>query len=141
MKFDGKIDLFIGEDGLRIEIYCDSSGQTLFKGKVSANNTCAALGRLSRVPLEEANFYNGDKVGKVMLMDKLTFEMPEHRGGREMADIAKEIAVEKCPYGWKADLYFKYQGSFTYENGITFAHTTIRKWVEKEDIHVKELQK
>lgn len=129
IKFDGKIDLLVGEDGLHIAIYDDTSGITVFEGKVDPIVFCKALGRLSHAPMKEAILFNHNNIGKKLMVDDLIFEMPTDDYDTRKT-VAFKTAKEMCPEGWEVKNYFGSQNSFFHKDGKLHARATIIKYVE-----------
>lgn len=132
MKIDAKLTLLVSGDVVRLEIHDDAASICFLEAEIDPVAFMSALGRLSGVPFT-AEVRGLDCVGKKLEMDTLEFEMP---GDSDYSDqrkaIAKKLATEKCPEGWKASDYFGSQNSFRSVGGKTIAKTTIRRWVAKE---------
>ena len=133
MFINAQIDLLFSHEGLDIRIFDDDANITLVTLHLNQEQTCQAMSRLSRTHAEKCEIRGIDKIGKTMEMDHITFPMPKGVEYKKRAQVAYEIAKDKCPEGWVPDNYFGSQNSFrNAKNGQLIARATIRRWVEKE---------
>ena len=79
-----------------------------------------------------ASTKNLDLVGKTLIVEKYSFQLPENA----TYDNRKKLAIENVKKslsiyseGWIPDLDFDQQNSFTEKNGQLWANTLIRKWI------------
>lgn len=129
MNLEGKVTMLFDRDrGLTIEVRDQLSRTVLCKLTLDNEQAMSALARLAgtdcMIDLNEDCF---DKIGKKMLVDSMTFKMPE--GSRQGKEEAITEALNNCPEGWEPDLYFGSQDSFTFKDGEYYAKCTIRKWI------------
>lgn len=129
-ELKGNITILGNDDGVYIEIKDKVSSIRIVKIKMSPEDFCqAALGRLAntRCSMEVGELM---KVGKKMINKSFDVALPPEAGIRE-EEIAKELTIKYCPEGWEPDLYFNSQGSFFKKDGINYARSTIRTWVDE----------
>jgi hypothetical protein len=129
MKIDAKISLLFGEDGLRIELVDEKSGVAFFRGKINAEQTCQALSRLARVPIESADVHGLDVVGKTRESKTITAIMPKSAPNDKAA--ARVSAASACPEGWAVSDNFSSQGTFFSEHGVPFVRFNVVRWIEE----------
>lgn len=128
MKIKGKATiLFDRDDGLRIELECDTSGITFAVANLDKDQTIAALSRQAMVDCE-LDLRGLERVGKTVEIDRIEFPMPYHHY-IEKKDVAAREAVIRCSDGWTPDLYFGSQDSFFKKDGHEWARTFIRRYV------------
>ena len=72
-----------------------------------------------------------EKVGKTEVIENFSFQIPSDWSFEKENAIALIDSV--TPEGWVADKYFDSQNSFTKKDGVTYANTVIRKWVDKPE--------
>lgn len=136
MKIENaQITIMVSEDNVTIQIYDRDASVMMAEVTMSPKNFCAALGRLSHVECE-LEVCDLSRVGKLMEMKELVFgiSVPEkHRYDHEkMKPIAIAAAKTECPEGWTPDAYYGSQSSFYVgSDGVQYARTLIRRWVEK----------
>lgn len=134
MEINAKLTLLFSDEGLRIEIRDDDACVTFFRGKLSTEQACQAMGRLSNTPMEGAEVFGLELVGRKHESETFSFSLPEGTSYDDEKRVAIEVVKELCPNGWKPDLYFNSQNSFTRSGKSVTARTIIRRWVEKEII-------
>jgi hypothetical protein len=85
----------------------------------------AAMNRLAECDVKYATVRSLNAVGKEMVQQPFTFEIPD--ANDEACAIV--IAKASCPEGWVPDLYFRSQTSFFNKDGKHYARTMIRRWI------------
>lgn len=129
MKIDARISV-IGsyDDEITISVYDKSSGSNFLELKLTREQFInAVLNRLSHTPVKEA-IARLDYVGKKQEIESFEFELPDGcRYGD--AESAQSIIKNVCPDGWKPDLSFSSQDSFSIRGDKLYAKTSIRRWV------------
>lgn len=140
MKINAQITLLFNQDGLSLRVYDDDAAITFIELNLNQEQTCQALSRLSHTHVANAKVMDLDKVGKKMLMDAISFELPGiksySKNRKEIAAIAGQQYLDSTGQkanGWVLSNSFNSQGSFTYKGETVIAHATIRKWVDKEN--------
>ncbi len=131
---NGKITMLFSEDGLRIEVRDDTASVVFAKIKITPENTMAALSRLVNVPCE-IEVFGLERLGKKMIHKSLEFEVPEdiawdYDRQRKLEQLAKKA----CPDDWTPTYFFGSQNSIFDKDGKRFARTSIRKWIELEEV-------
>lgn len=131
MKLEnGKIDLFVNENGVTLNVYDTPSSIRFLTIKMTSEQFCAALGRLSYAPVLSIEIDGLDKIGKKMEIDELIFPLDM---GKDRYNDRENKAIEQSkkhiPEGWVSDDYFRSQNSFFTKDGKDFARVTIRRWV------------
>lgn len=129
---DCRLTFLVNQDGARIELHDGISESLFFEGRLSAEQLASALSRLAHTHMESASVFNLHKLNKKHEHRMFTFEIPGKSSYHAGIEGVRKIAVEKCPYGWEADLSFSSQGSFFEENGKSYARTIIRRWIDEE---------
>lgn len=127
---EGKISLYVSEEGAELEIHCASSGCLIAKTKLSSETFCSILGRLSYVTcsvnvLDSENIH---LIGKNEKIESFEFKLPEGTNYQNRKEIAYSEALKCVPDGWEPDEYFNSQGNFFKKDGEEWARCTIRKW-------------
>lgn len=134
MEIEAKFTFLIGNEGTTVEISCDKSGITFFRGRLSADSTLRAFSRQAYVPMEEAKLLGLEGVGKKLVLGEVVFEVPENlQFSRRNPDRKKELeslALAACPKDCKPDFYFGSQNSFFIKDGKHYARCTTRKYVD-----------
>lgn len=140
MKINAQITLLFNQDGLSLRVYDDDAAITFIELTLNQEQTCQALSRLSHTHVADAEVFGLDKVGKKMLMDEISFELPGiksySRDCKEKAAIAGQHYLNvtgQAADGWVLDDYFSSRKSFTYKGETLIGHATIRKWIDKEE--------
>ena len=135
MDIKASITILFDEDGAKIEIRDDASSITFVSVRLSPEQTCQALSRLSHTECQKCEVCGLDLVGKKMEVSSYVFEVPDQEwiGGVSIRDKwVLERAAKVCPAGWTPDLYFKSQNSFFRKDGKIWAKDTMRRWVDVE---------
>ena len=124
---NAKISVLFNEDGLEITLYDKDSRECVAEITLSKEQTCRALSREAHTPCN-AKYGRLDLIGKKMILDQITFPMPEH-DWKNREDVASLEAEKLCPEGWIPDLYFGSKNNFFFDkSGKEYVRTTIRKW-------------
>ena len=127
---EGKITILFDHDGMSIELIDGLSTIHFAKVRLNPEQTVRALSRLGYCPCE-IEVVGLDHVGKKLEHKDFEFEMVgDSKYSMRDTEKAKKLAKKLCPSGWKPDLYFNSQDSFSYREGKRFAKTKIRRWVE-----------
>jgi hypothetical protein len=127
-KIEVGMSLLVDRKKVVLELRDKKSCIVFLHAEFSSDDFCSALSRLCDVPITcEVNGLN--LIGKKMIMHTLTFPLPPGSGYN--TEVAKKEESKYVPEGWRADEHFGSRGSFTSEEGTTFAHDIIRKWVEE----------
>lgn len=132
---DAAITLLTGKNGVSIELHDQDASITFAKISLTPEQFSLALSRLAytRCSME---VHNLEKIGTVLETKKLEFQIPYSIyylcSHTERDQKLKEILEEKCPKGWKPDIYFNSQDSFFKKGGKYYARTVIRRWVDKK---------
>jgi hypothetical protein len=125
---DPKITILIEEEYTTIQLHDTISNSMIFEIKLTPQQLSSALSKLARTPCK-ATLYNLNRVGKKMEHKSLSFPIPETDYNNR-----KEVAINEVkkylPEGWNADNYFSSQDSFFFKDNKPFARTTIRRWVD-----------
>ncbi len=136
MKINASIDILVDGEGARINVYDRDARCCFLKIAMSPEQLSAALGRLSRGPVLSAEIQHLDRLGKTMEVNQIVFPMPADHTENRVSSAIKALA-DYVPDGWVADLAFNSQGSFFSREGMLWARTVIRRWVdssESEDV-------
>jgi hypothetical protein len=130
------IDFLVGRDETTITLRDGTSRMAICEIKLTPEQLSEALSRVSHTQCEATVYEkNADKWDKELLVDKLTFEIPEYPHKQPYKeDLLHEIALRNCPEGWTPDKYYGSQSSFFKKDGKNYACVTIRKWVESEAV-------
>ena len=134
MKLEGRISIFVDEDGARIEITDHSSMTRFVKATLTSGQFMACLGRQGHVNCD-LSVVGLDKVGKTVENSKLEFKIPaelyeiRYKEPDYFTEVAQLVAQNQLTDGWIADSYFGSQGSFFQKDGEQWARVTIRRWV------------
>lgn len=136
IEFDARIDIFCGRDGFEINIHDDEAGIKMLALKMTPENFTAALGRLAHAKCESAKAYGLELVGKAQEREAIEFVVPDlgRHDSDELKRVASKLAEEYCAQekpGWKPDNYYNSRDSFFRKDGLQYARTFIRRWVEK----------
>lgn len=130
MKIDAQIDIRASyDDAISIEVR-DKASNTIFLSMVMTREQFinAAMNRLGCTEVKEAEVFHLDRVGKMMEMDTLTFEIPDWGYKGNLPETIK-LAHQHCPDGWIPDIHFSSKESFYQgDDGKRYARTTIRRW-------------
>ena len=130
-EIKARISLLIKRDETMIEVIDEDSGITFLEMRLTNDQTCQMLSRLSHVEVEKATVRGLNLIGKKMENREYEFEIPEiiyeykNRDSKKL----KEIADCTLSDGWVADSYFGSKDSFVEKDGKFYAKTTIRRWV------------
>lgn len=127
MKLKTRMTLLVSEEGVRMEIQDELSGEIFFRADIPSGAFCSMLGRLACVGVD-AEIRGLDRVGMKMEIDKFVFEMPSGDLA-ERKQTAIQLVQKLCPEGWTPDLYFGSQNSFFRDGDKPMAQATIRRWV------------
>lgn len=130
MKIDGRITIYVSDEGAHIQIEDREANTTFCDIKMTPKQFTTAIGRQVNVKVESMEIRGLSKVGKKH--ENKTFEFSlcvedVPYTGREV--LAKKVVKDKCPEGWIPDNYFKSQDSFFKRDGIAWARCTIRRYV------------
>ena len=104
----------------------------LFKGNLSAKESCQALSRHGCVPFANAEVFGLVRIGKKMEHRSFDFPVVFDIWARNKRELAKQQVLKCCPEGWEPDLYVSSQHSFFKKDEKNWASTTIRRWVPRE---------
>lgn len=127
-----KLDCFIGyrDDEVTIRLYDELSSQEFLTIDIPAVDFLQTFSnRRSRIPIT-GKFNCLNRVGKKMVMDKITIEMPPSTEYANRDETAYKLAKLQTPEGWICDAYFNSRDQWTYKDGKTYVTATIRKWVD-----------
>jgi len=72
-----------------------------------------------------------EKIGKTQVIERFSFPIPSD--WLRNKEKALELIDSVTPEGWVADKSFNSQKSFTVKDGVTYANTVIRKWVDRPE--------
>lgn len=132
----GKITLLVDKNKTTIEIHDPLSGLISATVTLTAEQFCAALGRLSHCDclVQYGALHNIGKVQEIMTHE---FELSKKIGSiydLGVEDKIYQIAKDTCPEGWEPDKYFRSQKTFFDKDGKRYARTTARRWVENTEV-------
>ncbi len=130
IKVNVGVTILFSNEGMTIQLEDRDSGITFCEVEATPEETTKILGRHGMASVKDCTVYSPEKIGKVLEMDTLEFEMPEKCEYGDKVRVAKSIAKEKCPNGWIEDAYFNSQRSFFRKDGKDYARTLLRRWVE-----------
>ena len=136
MKINGSITILCDDEGVRIEIHDEDSRVDFIEINMTPAQFTSALGRSANTKCASMEVKGLDRVGKIMEMQNLAFEIPKniHYDKREKRNSALAVLADKaCPEGWISDSYFDSQDSFFFKGGKGYARTVIRRWVDKKE--------
>lgn len=133
---NASITFLATQEGTTIKIRDNDASITFAEIILTNDHLASMLSRLSNTPCE-VQVFELNKVGKHHECRDFIFEMPAIAHGK-----AKEIAIERCKSKmeieglteWEPDDYFGSQNSFFFKGGISYARTTIRRWVYKTEV-------
>lgn len=131
MKINARLTMLFREDGLKIEVRDADAGIEFLELRLTPEQTMQAMSRLSCTEVESCEVRGLDRVGKRQEMKPFSFSISADWTRHQNLDQVREEAKLVCPEGWSPDLWFNSQGSITHNPPM--AHTTIRRWVEKQD--------
>jgi hypothetical protein len=132
MKINAKITmLFDRDNGLNIHITDDDSGIRFVDIQMTNDEAVSALSRLAETNISSTEVRGLENLGKTKERKPFSVNLGKSNY-RDEKERAIKAVQGQCPDGWKPDLYFNGQRSFSYENGDTIANTTIFRFVEKE---------
>ena len=80
MKFNAKIDIFVSGDHTEINVYDDDASRQILKLRLTPKQFCQAVGRLAHVPIESAEAWNLDLIGKQHECKEYRFPIPADVG-------------------------------------------------------------
>ena len=132
MKINAQISMLFGEDGLTIEIRDDDASITFVNIHMTPSQVTQAFSRLMNTRVEKCEIRGIEHVGKVMEWRDFEFPIAES-GYNQRKLLAAEKVKEVCPEGWIPSTYFGSKDSFFQKDGVPYAKTTIRRWVDKEN--------
>lgn len=141
MKINAKVTILFsqpndrsdsGPGGLTIEIMDNDSRKRFVKLHMNAEQTIAALSRVSNVPVEMCEVDGLDVVGMTKEAKDFSFILPP-LNGKSSKEVAAKEAAAACPEGWTPSLYFGSQNSFFTKDGDKYARTTIYRFVPRDD--------
>jgi len=130
MKLEGKIDIYLSEEGLKIRVHDKNAGVCICNVTLDPHQTLQALGRLAHTSCE-VEVFNTGFIGKTQEHEKFSFVLPEGSDYKTRKELAKKKALELLEgTGWIPDNYYASQDSFfTDSQGLSCARTFIRRWV------------
>ena len=112
MEINCKITILINSDGMTIELYDDDANIRFVELNLTNNQSMQALSRLSHTEVNYCTVRGLDKLGKNRESKELIFKMPDDKWSKERKDIARKLALEQSPEGWKPSMHFGSQNSF-----------------------------
>lgn len=135
MKINAQVTIHFesqaGYSGLFIEVHDKDSSITFLRIGLDEQQATQALSRLAHTECT-AEVYGLDRIGKIMECKKFEFPCGD-LGWENKKEKAIEISKKYIPDGWISDNRFSSQDSFFKRDGESWARTTIRRWVDKED--------
>lgn len=136
MKINAQVTIHFesqeGYRGLFIEVYDADSHITFLEIGLNEQQAIQALSRLAFTECTKAEVHGLDRIGKTMEWKKLEFPCGD-LGWENKKEKAIEISKKYIPDGWISANHFSSNGSFFKRDGESWARTTIRRWVDKED--------
>jgi len=138
VNIQAKLTLLVSGDHVTIEVHDETAAVKFLTLELTAEQFCAALGRLARVPCQSAKVTELDLVGKRHECKTFEFPLPDGAGWRDKEAATAEVR-RVCPEGWGPDIYFNSQNSFFDRDGKRWAQTIIRRWVERDTNESEEL--
>ena len=125
-----KITMLVSHDSTTIELFDSKSAKTFVKVTLTNDQLASMLSRLGRTDCEII-VSDLDLINKKMESKYFTFEIDD-----EIRN-SKPVLNQKCLRAladsglsdWTPDNYYSSQNSFFTENGVSYARTTIRRWV------------
>lgn len=126
---DARVTILINKDETTIEVDDAISNTKFLIIKLTPEQLCSALSRLSHVECE-AEVSGLEKLGKTHENKYFEFEIPDSLRSSSKENELWEIAVNLLKSTeWKPDKYFASQNSFFRKDGKQYARCTIRRWV------------
>lgn len=130
-EIKARISLLINRDETMIQVVDWDSDITFLEMRLTNEQTCQMLSRLSNVEVDKATIRGLNLIGKKMEIREYEFEIPESLYEYKNRDSKKIKEIADCTLsdGWVADSYFVSKDSFVEKDGKFYAKTIIRRWV------------
>lgn len=126
-----KITILINSEFTEIIVHDDTSNVDVVKITLTPDQLSSALSRLS---MTACKVTTGDlsRVGKVMENKYFEFEVPENiyrKDHEELVNLCNDALKKSEMIDWVSDNYYGSQNSFFKKEGISYARTTVRRWI------------
>jgi len=128
-----KMSIYGDRQKVTVELYDHLSGQTFLRMNCSPAAFVEMFSSRRCHVTVNAEFFHMERVGKLMEMQELKFELPPGTDYSNREKIALEEAKKHVPEGWTSDGYYGSQNSFRYDGNTYHARTIIRRWVDAVD--------
>lgn len=133
MKIENaNISILVSKEITRIEIMDADANNIFCRVELTPEQLSACLSRQAHVECN-TTVHNLDRVGKKMIHKRHEFEIPDNIAYGERTEFITNEIKKTLPDGWVSDNYFSSQDTFSKKGDKTYAQTTIRKWVDKNE--------
>lgn len=134
MKIEkGQITILVNREFTEITLHDDKASTDFARVRLTPEQLCSALSRLSQTDCE-IEVFSLDRVGKKHENQTFEFEIPRklseyNRDNEELKKVCEKAMQNSGLTEWKSDHYYGSQNSFFAKDGKNFARVTIRRYV------------